>query len=104
MNKSTRLSLALILGLGANGSFAQNTPVSQMEKLGRGVVSVPAKSGTGRFVSWRMLGTDDDKTTFEILRNGLSVRKDIAEPTCYVDDIGSEKSEYKIVTWHDGVP
>lgn len=103
MNKSTRLSLALILGLGANGSFAQNTPVSQMEKLGRGVVSVPAKSGTGRFVSWRMLGTDDDKTTFEILRNGLSVRKDIAEPTCYVDDIGSEKSEYKIVTWHDGV-
>ncbi|NPD92897.1 T9SS type A sorting domain-containing protein [Xylanibacter muris] len=103
MSKSTKLSLALLLGLGFNSGFAQNTPVSQMEKLNRGVVSVPAKSGTGRFVSWRMLGTDDENTKFEILRNGLSIKKDISEPTCYVDNKGSVSSEYKIVTWHDGV-
>lgn len=39
---------------------AQNTPLSQMEKLNRGVVALPASSGTGNFISWRMLGTDDE--------------------------------------------
>jgi rhamnogalacturonan endolyase len=55
---------------------AQTTPVSQMEKLDRGVVALPNSSGSGKFVSWRFLGTDDpSRTTFNLKRNGVVKRK-----------------------------
>ena len=44
------------------------TPESQMEKLGRGVVALPQEKGI--FISWRLLGTDDARTTFDVLRDG----------------------------------
>ena len=51
---------------------AQITPVSQMEKLDRGLVVIPI--GTTRTLSWRFLGTDDEgKTTFNILRDGETI-------------------------------
>ena len=57
---------------------AQNTPVSQMEKLDRGVVALTASSGSGNFVSWRFLGTDDEATTtFDLLRNGSRVKSNL---------------------------
>lgn len=58
-------------------SRAQNTPASQMEKLGRGLVVVPA-SGGGELVTWRLLGTEDDEhTTFTVLRDCEPVATDI---------------------------
>ena len=44
-----------------------NTPVSEMEKLGRGLVALPAEDGKGIFLSWRLLGTDDVHITFDYL-------------------------------------
>ena len=82
---------------------AQNTPLSQMEKLNRGVVALPASSGTGNFISWRMLGTDDeDATTFDILRNGVAVVKDVYK-TNYTDAPGNKNSNYRIVTKVNGI-
>lgn len=57
---------------------AQNTPVSQMEKLDRGVVAVPVSNGsTSRLISWRLLGTDPRSTRFDVLRNGTVIASDL---------------------------
>ena len=83
---------------------AQNTPVSQMEKLDRGVVALPTTSGKGKFVSWRLLGTDDPtRTSFSVLRNGTLVRANL-KVTCYEDASGTNTSKYQIVTYVDGEP
>lgn len=95
MNKTNLLMAGLLLG--SASALAQNTPVSQMEKLDRGVVALPA-SGGGNFVSWRFLGTDDENlTTFDIIRNGAVVKRDAYE-TNYTDKTGSSTSAYQIVT------
>ncbi len=79
---------------------AQITPVSQMEKLDRGLVVIPI--GTTRTLSWRFLGTDDEsKTTFNILRDGETIVENRYE-TFYKDNKGG--SSYQIVTLADGVP
>ncbi len=79
---------------------AQITPVSQMEKLDRGLVVIPI--GTTRTLSWRFLGTDDEsKTTFNILRDGETIVENRYE-TFYKDNKGG--SSYQIVTLVDGVP
>ena len=82
---------------------AQVTPTSQMEKLGRGLVVLPAK-GSGKFVSWRLLGTDDeDRTSFDILRNGEVIKSNLTDVTSYTDANGINTSLYQIVTKVDGV-
>ncbi len=89
----------------ATGLHAQSTPASQMERLDRGVIVMPGKSG-GQFISWRMLGTDDeDRTTFDLLRNGNVVAngKNLYA-TNYSDTYGSAASEYQVVTKVDGEP
>ena len=62
----------------------------QMEQLGRGVVAI--HQGGGRvYVSWRMLGTDPDETTFNLYRqsDGLQPvrlnREPLTKSTNYVD-------------------
>ncbi|MBR6192115.1 MAG: rhamnogalacturonan lyase [Prevotella sp.] len=84
---------------------AQNTPVSQMENLGRGVVAVPvpaSSSSKGWLVTWRQLGTDDmSKTTFDVLRNGETIAEDL-KVTNYNDQYGLLTDKYQIVTKVDG--
>ena len=81
---------------------AQTTPVSQMEKLDRGVVALPNSSGSGKFVSWRLLGTDDPaRTTFNLLRNGKVIKEGLTV-TNYKDTGGSNSSKYQVVTLVDG--
>ena len=81
---------------------AQNTPVSQMERLGRGVVAVPAKSGNGNLVSWRLLGTDDQNTTtFDVIRNGNVIKTGLTV-TNFWDTGGNNSSTYQIVTRVNG--
>lgn len=96
--KKTKLYAFAMLMAGTSGLQAQNTPVSQMEKLTRGVVSVPAASGSGRFISWRYLGTDNDATTFDIIKDGNVLKSDISDKTNYVDANGFSSSKYQIVT------
>lgn len=96
------LSLTTMLAIGAS---AQMTPISQMERLDRGVVAMNANTRTGNFISWRLLGTDDvTKTRFDLLRNGTPIATDLYE-TNYVDINGNRlTSTYQVVTKVDGEP
>ncbi len=101
MNRLRKLTIA-VLAVFAAGAGAQNTPVSQMEQLSRGLVVVPSANGTGRFISWRMLGTDNDSTFFEVLADGFSLKKNITGTTSYVDRTGTANTKYQIVTRQEG--
>ncbi|MBQ7451575.1 MAG: rhamnogalacturonan lyase, partial [Prevotella sp.] len=85
------------------GVQAQNTPVSQMEKLGRGVVAVPfTNGGTGRLVTWRILGTDDmTNTRFDVYRNGSRIAQNL-KVSNYKDASGTATSKYHVVVKVNG--
>ena len=73
---------------------AQQTPVSQMETLTRGVVAV--HTAEGNFVSWRLLGTDPEGTRFTLLRDGEPIADGLAV-TNYADSRGTDGSRYAVV-------
>lgn len=99
-------SLAALLAFSALGASSQAyTPQSQMEKLSRGLVVVPAQTGGSHsFVSWRFLGTDSPNTVFDVLRNGTVIKSNIADKTSYVDLAGQPGSTYSVITKVNGVP
>ncbi len=84
--------------------FAQkpsNTPASQMEKLGRGLVVFPYASGK-YFASWRLLGTDDQNTTFELLKNGQTYKRNIYQNTCLNNISAKSTDKFQVVTYQNG--
>ena len=96
-----RILLAGMAGMLSATALAQQTPESQMEKLDRGVVALPSSS-SGNFISWRMLGTDDeDVTTFDVLRDGKTIAENQYK-TNYKDAGGGQTSAYSIVTKVNG--
>lgn len=100
MNR-TRLYTTFFLSAMLLCSNAQITPISQMEKLDRGLVALPANSGSGNFVSWRVLGTDDNNTRFDLVRNGTTIATDL-EVSNYKDASGNSSSEYQVITKVNG--
>ena len=89
------VAACLLLG-GVFVAVAQVTPKSQMERLDRGIVAVPS-NGIGQFVSWRLLGTDDDNVVFDLYRDGAIIGKNLNGATSYNDSKGSASSQYKVV-------
>ena len=51
----------------------------QMESLDRGLVAV--KSGNGIFLSWRLLGTENYATSFNVLRIRLTILMQVVTQT-----------------------
>ena len=101
---TSRLYTMALLAFATLTANAQNTPKSQMEKLDRGVVAVKVASGSGNFVSWRLLGTDDEATTtFDLMRNQTVIARNIYA-TNYTDKQGSNSSTYRVVTKVNGEP
>ncbi len=94
-------AVGLLFATAATAQRPDDTPVSQMEKLDRGLVVI--KHSGGYFVSWRLLGTDNQGTTFEILRNGTSVAKDISKSTSMNFKTGNADDTYQVVTYQNGV-
>ena len=80
---------------------AQSAPVLEKEQLGRGVVALPSNAGRGNFVSWRMLSTDPQSTTFDVLRNGVAIQTDMSQ-TNFTDLSGDTQSSYQIRTKVNG--
>ena len=74
----------------------------QMERLGRGLVALPAQT-KGNFVSWRLLGTDPAGTTFDLLRDGKAIAKGLTV-TNYTDTKGKATSKYSVVSNLPGNP
>lgn len=75
------------------------------EKLLRNVVVVPqSSSSTSYLISWRMLDSDDEFTTFDILKDGKLFKTDLNIATCYIDAQGNSASRYQVVTKRNGEP
>lgn len=91
------LSSALLvtsLGLG-NTSVTHAAGARQMEFLDRGVVAV--KTGTGVFVSWRLLGTEGSNVSFNVYRDGTKVNASpITNSTNLQDTSGTSSSKYTV--------
>ncbi|WP_210436985.1 rhamnogalacturonan lyase [Paenibacillus xylanexedens] len=67
----------------------------QMEYLDRGVVAV--KTGTGVFVSWRLLGTEGSNVSFNVYRDGTKVNATpITNSTNLQDASGTSSSKYTV--------
>ena len=73
----------------------------QMENLTRGLVV--SNVGSGVLVSWRLLGTDDPATEFNLYRDGskiASIAKNAG--TNYLDKSGKTTSKYEVAAVVDG--
>lgn len=63
-------------------AFAVDNQVMQMEYLDRGTVAV--KSGTNVYLSWRLLGTENYDTAFDVFRDGEKIAT-VTDSTNYTD-------------------
>ncbi|MCH7232807.1 cellulose binding domain-containing protein [Glycomyces sp. L485] len=81
-------------GQGGDGRY-------EVEALTRGVTVVP--SGSGRLVSWRLLGTDDPDVAFNVYRDGAKLNSSpITGATNHLDSGGSSDSQYTVRAVTDG--
>ena len=71
----------------------------QLEKLSRGVVAI--KNGNSTFVSWRVLATDSDDVTFDLLRDGQLIQSNLNVSNVTITG-GSDKSLYQVVVKEKG--
>lgn len=107
MIKKVIFVLACMTGV-LNG-FAQkpsDTPVSQMEKLDRGAVLIkrPGTATNSYYLSWRLLGTDDTNTTFQILRDGkLYANGKVYTNTTSANVTCTASQKIQLVTLKNGV-
>lgn len=69
--------------------------VRQLETLDRGLVAM--RSGQGIYTSWRLLGTEDYNTSFNLYRDGIKIAT-ITDSTNYFDPDGTLASSYSIQT------
>ena len=99
MRKNLLYVASLCLGMSCMplGTAAQNTPSTQMERLDRGVVALPAQD-KGIFLSWRLLGTDSKNVCFDIERDGKIIA-DHLKLTNYTDKEGAVSNTYRIITY-----
>ena len=96
--------ITLLLCAITQTGFAQDpsaTPVSQMEKLDRGLIVFPYASGR-YFASWRLLGMDDKNTSFELLKNGQPYKSNIFQNTCLNNISAKSTDKFQIVTYQNG--
>ncbi len=69
----------------------------QVEALDRGVVA--AKAANGVLVSWRILGTDDENTTYKVYRNGeptVIYEGNTSKPSSFLDTSGTATDWYTV--------
>ncbi len=73
----------------------------QMENLTRGLVA--SNVGKGMLVSWRLLGTDDPTTEFNLYRDGTKIASiGKSAGTNYLDKDGKSTSKYEVAAVVDG--
>lgn len=91
--KLTSMIMACLLVITAEAQVL-NTPESQMEYLNRGLVAVAGQT-KGVFLSWRLLGTDPDDVTFDVIKNDNVIASGI-KTTNYLDETGTAASKYAV--------
>ena len=102
------LTFALLMLFGLSASAQRVT-----DHLDRGLIAIPqgdktgqdsryGYSGTGIFVSWRILPTEYYDTKYNLYRNGTKIASDLTVSN-YQDDSGTKTSTYKVVPVVKGV-
>ncbi|MGF7137824.1 rhamnogalacturonan lyase family protein [Roseimarinus sediminis] len=91
--KITSLLISILLLFSLNTSQAQR----QVERLNRGLVAVSTDQGV--FLSWRLLGTDDEQIAFDVYRDHEKINESpITDKTNYIDAGGTSTSLYHVKT------
>ncbi len=81
-----------------------DTPGSQQEMLNRGFVRIQTGSFSP-FLSWRLLNTDDEHTSFVILKDEVPLNSEpLRNATSYRPSLASASNVLKLVTLQNGVP
>lgn len=102
MNKLLILFLTVLLSIAENAHAQRVT-----DKLTRSLIAIPqgdktgqddryGMSGTGIFVSWRILPTEYYDTKYNLYRNGTKVAENLTVSN-YQDDSGTKTATYKVV-------
>ena len=93
MKKKQILFFARCLALGSSTMdlCAQRT----MDKLGRGLVATVTQSGSGNFVSWRVLGEEYYDVAYNLYANGELVAKGLSASN-YVHTGGTAETRYTV--------
>lgn len=95
--KAAAACVVLAFGLAVPAAAAPR----QMENLSRGLVA--SNVGSGVLVSWRLLGTDDPATEFNLYRDGEKIASiKGAEGTNYMDASGKISSKYEVAAVVNG--
>ncbi|MBB3219637.1 rhamnogalacturonan lyase [Pseudoduganella umbonata] len=68
----------------------------KLEKLDRGAVAIGTGTGSNVFVSWRVLGTDDPETRFNLYRDDVKLNAEPLEVSNFTDTAGSSGARYLI--------
>ena len=89
------IALFLVI-IGTVSMYAQTETMFPLEKLTRGLVALPSENG-GQFISWRLFGTDPRSTTFDLLRDGEEIARNLGNRTNYIDPQGTNQSQYQII-------
>ncbi len=81
-----------------------DTPASQQEKLDRGFIRINALS-TKPFLSWRLLGSDNEHTSFLVLIDGEVKSDTLRSQTSFrPGGIIAATKKIELVTLQDGIP
>lgn len=103
-----RVMLGLVVVLSTIGSAflplstASAAAPRQAEKIGRGLVAVKVNNGV--FLSWRLLGTEELSTSFNVYRNGTKINTTpITNSTNLLDAGGTTSSTYTVRAIAEGV-
>ena len=104
-----KLFLLALLGLMSVGAAAQRFT----DKLDRGLVAIPqgdktgqdknyGPSGSGIFVTWRILPSEYYDTKYNLYRNGTKIASDLTKSN-YQDNSGTATSKYQVEAVVNGV-
>jgi rhamnogalacturonan endolyase len=94
VNDIARGAAASLLFAAVAAAPAMASQGKQVEKLDRGVVAI--NTGSGVFLSWRLLGTDDSALAFNVYRGKTKLNKTPLTTTNFLDAAGTATSSYQI--------
>ena len=73
------------------------------DQLDRGIVAMPAASGSGNFVSWKIFGEEYYDTEYNLYRDGVKVNSSPLKVSNYSDAGGHAASKYQVAPVVRGV-
>lgn len=94
----TKKLLTIVLLFIATATFAQRTT----DHLDRGLVAVPAASGSGNLVSWRVFAEEYYDVTYNLYSDGTQVAKNLSASN-YTHTAGTATSKYQVAAVVRGV-